>query len=157
MSTIPGYENLTPAQKLDRSLSLPGMHGIVRGRVGNGTAVRLPNGEIDTDFQFTVTDARPTTRAPERVGTTLTLRVPGGCLPLGMCAGVEDAPQVAAGDDIFVFVHDQGILLGGNTATRLVASQSDDVFTVRGNVVYGQGSFAGYTEPANVFLAHFGQ
>src|SRR5437016_5688495 len=100
------------------------------------TAVKVPDGEIATDFQFTVTDVRPTVGAPERVGTTLTLRVPGGCLPGGMCGGAEDAPQVAAGDDLFVFDQDQGSLLGGNTTTRLVASTSANVFTVRGNVVY---------------------
>ena len=37
----PGYEQLSPAQRLDRSLSLPGMQGNVRGIVGPGTVTQL--------------------------------------------------------------------------------------------------------------------
>jgi hypothetical protein len=158
MSVLPGYEQLSPAQMLDRSMSLPGMHGIVRGVVGRGTVTQLSDGETVTDFALTITDARPTAGPPERVGAKLTLRVFGGCMPAAgrtLCAGSPDAPQVATGDDVFVFVRDQGSQLGGNTNSRLVASSSADVLTVRGGLVQGQGEWAGYSEPVDSFLRHF--
>jgi hypothetical protein len=159
IAVLPGYEKLSPAQRLDRALSLPGMHGIVRGTVGPETVTTLPDGEMVMDFAFRITDARPTARPPERVGASLTLRVPGGCMSTGnlrVCATAEDSPQVAAGDDVFVFVRDQGSFYGGSTTTRLVASSSADVFTVRGGLVYGQGAGAGSPEPVDTFLRHFG-
>jgi hypothetical protein len=63
---------------------------------------------------------------------------------------------VAAGDDVFVFVRDQGSQYGGNTTSRVLASTSADVFTVRAGVVYGEDLGVTYSEPVDSFLRHFG-
>lgn len=154
----PGYANLSPAEMLDRAMSLPGMHGVVRGLVGKGTVLQLLPGVNATDFAFTVTDALPNANRPEPLGATLTLRVPGGCVPSSgrtLCGSSPGGPSVVSGEDVFVFVRDQGNLLGGNAASRIVASSSADVLTVRNGVVHGQGAWLSYSEPVESFVRHF--
>ena len=71
----------------------------------------------------------------------------------------EDAPQVSAGEELYVFVQDLSPFdeshWGKDSDSLLVVSDSDDVFEVRGGVVYGQGLNTSLAEPAAVFEQHF--
>ena len=83
----------------------------------------------------------------------MTLRVPSP----GTVAWCGGRPVLAAGDDVYVDVRDQGRMLGGNTPTVLVATSAIDAYTARDGVVYAHGSFAGFAEPVPQFEAHFRQ
>lgn len=158
---VPGFEHLTPDQRLDRTLSLPGTFAVVGGHVGSARSIRVPDmtfpaGTRATEFSFTVTDIYShVTTSPYRTGETISLRVPGGSDSSGTTVA-EDAPVVTPNGDIFVVVRDQGVIVGGNTDRVLVASLQEDVFTVTGaDDVVGQGTFSGLVEPVRSFIAHF--
>ncbi len=158
---LPEYDSLTIPQKLDRSLSLPGIRGLVLGRIGSGKSTLLRPGTGDqaivTDYPFALTGSYGRLGADYRAGLTVTLRVPAGCLN-GLCGSVEAAPSVRSGEDVYVFVRDQGDVWGRNSATLLIVSSVFDVFeVVNGQIVRGQGPWSSFVEPVQVFERHFGR
>jgi hypothetical protein len=155
-AVLPGYTNLTVAQKLDRAMKLSGMHGVLRGIVGSSTTLQVQNQDIVTDYHFVVTDARPMAAPPALIGQAIALRVQGGCIGR-LCSGSSSrGPQIATGEDIVLFVRDQGTLYGGNTSTRIVLSSAYDVFIVRNGIATGEADWSSYSEPITNFLHHFG-
>jgi hypothetical protein len=88
-----------------------------------------------------------------RIGSTNTLRTPGGSKGAPSVL-YEDGPTVTPGQDVYVILRDQGQSLGRNSWLTVVASDSDDVFTVQNGAVYGQGGFRQLVEPAATFEAH---
>lgn len=157
---LPGFANLSPDQLLDRSLTLPGMRGIVRGHVEatismhNLTIPASDQQNLVTDFAFLVEAYYGHGSPPYPLGSTISLRVPGGAIG-NIISVTENAPTVTPGMEIFVFVRDQGTVAGGNTSTVLVASSTADVLRVVGDKVVGQGSFAAVAESLPQFLTHF--
>lgn len=160
----PWAQGLTPDQLLDRSLSQPGVHGVVRGVVGSPSTEVLPNPDrsqgnlLTTEFPFTIQALLGPEPSPYHAGETVTLRIPGGQIGnRGM--SVEDAPQVKAGESVYVYVTDKPPFFaqqwGSNTSTMLVAISDDDVFVIRNGFVYGQGAFARLAEPVSTFQRHF--
>jgi hypothetical protein len=79
----------------------------------------------------------------------ITLRVP---TDRQECGG---RPALAAGDEVYAVVRDQGGMAGGNTPSVLVVTAATDVFTVRAGRVIGQGLFAGFAETVPEFEALF--
>ncbi|GEM_PF-4027062 len=158
-TTLPQITALTVDQRLDRDLSWPYVHGVLRGVTGSPTVRTLarPNerfGEVVTDFPFAASAAYSHGTSPYPTATTITLRVPGGSTA-SIVTRVEGAPTVAANEELFVFVRDQGAVAGGNTKTVLVVSSEGDVFQVRGGIVHGQGALSAFSEPLAVFQQHF--
>jgi hypothetical protein len=136
--------NLTPDQLLDRSLSDPATHGVMRGVTGAPKAVELPNpghqpdSVIATDFPFTVQAFFGREASPYAIGSTIALRIPGGAAGnIRMTA--EDAPQIQAGEHLYVFVRDLGPLFEGlwgrNSSNLLVANTADDVYSLSTGLV----------------------
>lgn len=156
--------SLSPDQALDLKISQAGVHGIVHGTVGAASAVSLPNPDssrsnlVATNFPFQVRASLGTGPAPFATGTTITLRIPGGTLGT-QSTQAEDAPQVASGDELYVFVRDVAPYFatrwGQNTGNLLVVVNADDVFQVRGGIVHGEGTNAALAEPVAVFEQHF--
>lgn len=156
---LPGYQNLTTDQKLDRALSLPGMRGIVRGATASPTVHAVPekgfpSGEIVTDYPFRVRGFIGSLPSPFAIGATISLRVPGGSIA-GVTSTEEGSPLVAPGEELYVFVRDQGSIAGGNTSAILVASSTYDVFEVRNGIVHGEGDWARFSETRSAFERHF--
>lgn len=158
--TVPGYQGLTADQKLDRALSLPGMHAVIAGHTGSPTTHTIPDSHgykgttVVTDFPFTVTRVITRGRSAYAVGEVVTLRMQGGSAD-GLTMSVDDSPSVPAKSDVFVFDRDQGIIAGGSSNSVLVVSNPADVFTVRGTTVVGQGPFVNVAEPLDRFVSHF--
>jgi hypothetical protein len=163
---LPGYAGLSIDQILDRSMSLPGMKGVVLG------AVSAPNvhvidqsstirGLAVTDFVFTVSGFVGRGPTPYVVGSQIVLRIPGGEYSDGtgtkVAVTAENAPIVSAGNTYFIAVRDQGTWLGGNTKTILLATDPSDVFPVVGATVKGEGPWSTFAEPITSFEAHFRQ
>jgi len=157
----PTVNGLTIDQKIDRSLTLPGIKGVLRGAVtGDPTTHTVPKGGGSrftwtvVDFPFRVTAFLGPVEAPYPIGVAITLRI----VDLSEDVNAGQSGQtfgVAAGDDLFVYVRNQGVIGGGNTGTILVASQAYDVFTLRNGVVYGKGEWASFAEPLATFEKHF--
>jgi len=156
---------LTRDQVLDRSLSAPGVRGIVRGVVGSATVVRLPdpdsvkNDLLATNFSFQVESFLGKGPSPYPPGARITLRVPGGTLG-GQTFVEEDGPRVHPGQELYVFVIDLAPVYttrwGQNSNSVLVAVDNGDVFEVVNGVVRGQGLNANLAEPVATFESHFG-
>lgn len=152
----PGYYNATIQRKLDQAMSIPGMHGVVRGTVGSGRTFQIPSRDIVTDYEFTVTDARPSARPPYRLGLKMSIRVQGGCIGQ-LCGGSSSpGPNISTGDELVAFVRDQGTIYGGNSQDRLILSSPYDVFVIRNGLARGQGEWTGYTEPVGSLMQRFG-
>jgi hypothetical protein len=156
----PKVAGLSKDQVLQQLIAPPQVRGFVWGVLGESSkvvAITLPGDQrasLFTDYPLRVLNFVGPGQAPYLVGSTITVRVPGGTTSSERVT-FEDAPQVAAGDTVFVLDRDQGQLGGGNTATVLVASRGSDVFELRNGYVVGQGDFSGLSEPLAVFLAHF--
>jgi hypothetical protein len=138
---------------LDRALRLPGMHGVLRGVVGQSTVLQLSNRDIVTDYLFTVTGARPLIGPPAAIGQTRVLRVQGGCIGT-LCSGPSSL-SIATGEEIAIFVRDQGTQYGGNTPNRIVLSSPYDVFIVRGGIATGEADWSNYSESIDNLLQRF--
>ncbi len=155
-----GYEKLATAQKLDRAQTLPGVRGVVEGVVGipvsHWVAWRssgMPS-DLVTDFPLKVLQYIGSGPDPYNLGSQITLRIPGG--QIGRTTQVwEGTPEVRPGAHVFVFLRDQGVVVGGNAATVLVASSTGDVLEVRNGLVVGQGESANFREPIDQFRRHF--
>lgn len=158
----PSYKSLTPGQKLDRALSIPGYHGVAEGVVTGSAASRSlstlvsqqhPTGphSIVTDYTFTV-QAFYGGRSPFPLGSTVRLEVPGGTGPDGTREVVEGAPSFTVGQHIFVFVADNapGSGVSGDAGTIGVTDAS--LYAV---VINGFAMWEGYTEDVNTFKHHF--
>lgn len=155
---VSSYRALTVDQKLDRALSLPGIRGLGQGRVGapvshvlqtsSGPAVTV------TDYPMIVVDWLGPTPAPYSVGATITLRIPGGTVG-NLRMTVDGAPIVQSGEEVFVFVRNQGTIAGGSGPTTLVASDGTDVFQMVSGRVKGQGRYKGLVESLSSFKRHF--
>jgi hypothetical protein len=154
----PSYSGLTVAQQLDRALAVPGIVGLVEGTVGvpitHVVSDSIGPTVVMTDFRFAVAGFLGHSESPYATGSTIVLRVPGG-ISGKLVTIVEGAPTVGAGDHLFVFVRNQGMIGGGNTSTRLVASNTADVFVVIAGKVHGQGTWATLSEPIAAFKLHF--
>lgn len=160
LSVVSGFGGLNPDQRLDKSLALPGMKGVLLGNIGAAESVqpvtdpaRPEHQALVTDHTFTIERYFGHQPAPYSVGTTITLRVPGGFLN-NVTEVVDDAPSITPGE-AFVFVRDQGSIAGGNTATVIVAASTADVFEVSSGAVLGQGYFSHFSEPVAAFIGHF--
>lgn len=95
----PSLVSLTPDQTLDRSLSLPGIRGVLRGRIGLTPTVyylsaqaSANGGTIVTDFPLLVEGFYGHGTSPYAHGLTITLRIPGGTLN-GTTLQVEGGPS----------------------------------------------------------------
>ena len=161
---IPGYQNLTEDQILDRSMSVGGMRGMVRGSTGAAVAHLIhdrlhPSGIVVTDYPFLVQAFYGRGSAPYALGTSIVLRIPGGTVPDASGrpeqTTVEDAPSLAMAAEYFVAVRDQGEQLGGSSASVLVATDVSDVYPVHDGSVTGEGSLASWSESIDRFVAHF--
>lgn len=157
----PTAKALTIPQKMERSITQPGIKGVLRGIVtGNpttGTVPKSSDGQFTwnvVDFPFSVKGFLGPVATPYAIGVPITLRIvdfaedvsPG---QRGQTFGVK------TGDELFVYVRDQGVIGGGNTGTVLVASQPYDILTLRNGIVYGNGAWASYAEPLATFEKHF--
>ncbi len=158
----PTYKNLTPGQKLDRALSIPGYHGVAEGVVtGAGTSRSLsalasdqhPSGlhAVVTDYAFTVKGFYGG-HSPFATGSTVQLEVPGGTAADGSREVVEGAPSFTVGEHIFVFVADNPPHSGvsGDPGTIGVTASS-----FYAQVLNGFAIWEGYTEDVNTFAHHF--
>lgn len=87
---------------------------------------------------------------PDRRGTTVSLRVPGGTLDNGTDT-VSGMPEVSVGGDYYAWVRDQGVIAGGNTDSVIFATVTADLHEVNDGIVYGPE----YAEPIAQFEAHF--
>lgn len=157
----PAYEALTFDEKLDRAFSSPSFHGLLHGVTGEPTVHPLDEenprqGTNVTDFPFDVRDLVGAPNSPYPLGGTITLRVPGGCTA-ALVTEVRGAPELTPGEELFVDITDHGSLFGGNSDTVLLAFPASDVFKVRDGLVYGQGSWAAFSEPMSTFEHHFGR
>jgi len=117
----PAVANASPAQKLDRSLSYPGMRGMVFGVVldeGRG----VTQGEATyTDYRFKVEAAFASAHATYSVGSIITVQAPGGVGRDGTTSVVEGAPAFRRGGEYYLWVQDQPRtgLAGGSAAGLL--------------------------------------
>lgn len=158
-SIRPDYAGLSVDQQLDRSLTLPGIHGVLRGTTSSPIARTLSItsdgfSQIVTEFPFKVVGFLGPGTSPYPVGTTITLRIPGGTVG-NIRSIVEDVPSIRPNADIFVFVRDHGTYLGGNTGVILIATDDTDLFTVRNGIVSGQGKWKQLSESLAAFEKHF--
>jgi len=163
-----GVATLTVAERLGRSAAQPGVRGLVRGTTGvpsvSTPAARDRGGSPAQDFPFTVAAFLGAGQPPYAVGSTIAVRIPvtsgvvstasAGTPALHFSISDVYPPSIAPRQDLYVFVRDQGQYLGGNAPDRVVASSPTDVFTVEGDVVRGQGQWAGYAEPRAAFERH---
>lgn len=158
----PTYKNLTPGQKLDRALSLPGYHGVAEGVVASAGKSRSlsapasdqhPSGPhaVVTDYAFTVQGFYGG-HSPFATGNTVQLEVPGGTAADGSREVVEGAPSFTVGEHIFVFVTDTPPQTGvsGDPGTIGVTASS-----FYAQVLNGFAIWEGYTEDVNTFRHHF--
>lgn len=161
---VPDPLGLTIDQRLDRSLSYPGVRGVLRGVVGAPVARNLPDPNhpqlslVATEFPLVVRAVFSHGAFPYGVGKTITLRVPGGAT--GKTAmSVEDAPHVTPGEEVYVYVQDPSPFdasrWGDNSDHLVVAAQDTEIFTIHRGVVQGEGPLAGLAEPVAVFERHF--
>ncbi len=155
----PQIASLSVDQRLDRDLSLPDVHGVLRGTTGVPIVRSVQQGHTSTtvlvtDYPFVVKKLFAHATLPYAIGDSIFLRVPGGSLG-GRVTEMEGAPKVAALQDLFVFVRDQGEVAGGNNETTVVLSGVGGVFTVVGDLVRGQGQLAGFSESVPMFEQHF--
>jgi hypothetical protein len=160
---LPGYANLTSAQKLDRALTLPGSRGVAEGVVIAPAISRTlstlmsaahPNGgnAIVTDYLFRVDGYYGLTTPLYPVGSTVRLEVPGGTVD-GVHEVVGGAPALSVGEHVFVFVDERppgGTELSGDAGTIGVPNES---FIAR--VVNGFALWDGHVEDLNSFRRHF--
>jgi hypothetical protein len=153
----PSVAALSPDQKLDRSLSLPGMKGVLQGTVGKALSVRsLPGGSIVTISDFSVektfgfaSGADPAVAAGQHVSVA----VLGGHLG-SQTTDAEDAPTIRTGDHLLVF--DQagagGQLFAELGTAVIVLADRSAVARINPD---GSVSWEGITEPAASFTQHF--
>jgi hypothetical protein len=146
---------LTIDQRLDRSLSVPGVLGILRGTTGTPRISTIAaagpfQGAIVTDYPFTIAGGFGSALTKYPVGTVVSLRVLGGTIG-DQTSVVSNSPKVSAGKEYYVWVRDQGVIAGGNTSSVIVVSTPYSVHEIRDGVVYG----VGYSEPLATFEQHF--
>jgi len=153
----PSIAALSPDQKLDRSLSLAGMRGVLQGTIGKMLSVRtLTGGPVVTLDGFTVekpfgfaSNAAPSYTA----GQHISLAVLGGHAS-SQSTTAEDAPAVQNGDHLLIF--DQAGA-GGQIFAQLgnaVIVLADRSAVARINPD-GSVTWKGFTEPAASFTQHF--
>jgi len=155
--------SLTNDQVLSKLVGPPFVLGFVKGViVGQGVSAavqRTPQTRpvTYTDFPLKVIAFVGPEASPYAIGSTITLRVPGGTS--GDTVYVDDAaPTVTNGQVVYVLDRNQGDIGGGNTPDRLVASLAgQDVFYDNAGTVSGQGRFdrSRWSESEAAFEAHF--
>jgi hypothetical protein len=157
----PTVKALSIDQQLDRSSTLPWVKGVLRGVVtGQPTTQTVPQTSYPT-LSWTVTDFPLSVKgflgpaiSPYPISVTITLRI------VDLTEDVDTGQPgqtfgVATGDELFVYVRDQGEVGGGNRGTILVASSRVDTLTLRNGVVYGHGAWKSLAEPLATFEKHF--
>jgi len=153
----PSVAALSPDQKLDRSLSLSGMKGVLQGTVGKTLSVRtLTGGPIVTLDDFTVEKTfgfAPGAAPAVTAGQHVSLAVPGGRLG-SQTTTAEDAPTIHAGDHLLVF--DQagagGQLFAALGGAVIVLADRSAIARINPD---GSVTWEGFTEPATSFTQHF--
>jgi hypothetical protein len=153
----PSVAGLSPDQKLDRALSLPGMKGVLQGTVGKTLSVRtLTGGPIVTIDDFTVEKTfgfTPGAAPAITAGQHVALAVAGGHVG-SQTTHAEDAPTFQAGDHLLVF--DQagagGQLFAELGSAVIVLADRSAVARMNPN---GSITWEGFTEPAASFTQHF--
>lgn len=156
----PTVKALSITQQLERSITLPYIKGLLRGVVGSPTShtvtdVTEPrmNWHV-TDYPFRVTAFLGSAASPYPISTTITLRLVD-LSDDGSTGQSNLTSQIKSGDELFVYVRDQGMIGNGNTGTTLVASSLVDFLTLRNGTVYGHGQWASLAEPLATFEKHF--
>lgn len=157
----PKVKALTIDQQLDRSSTLPWVKGVLRGVVtGQPTTHTIPQVSYPTlkwtvtDFPFSVKGFLGSVAAPYPISVPITLRI------VDLTEDVDSGQTgqtfgVTSGDELFVYVRDQGEVGGGNRGTILVATSPVDILTLRNGVVYGRGAWKSLAEPLATFEKHF--
>lgn len=154
----PSVAALSPDARLDRSLSLPGMRGVLEGTVGATTAVKtLSGGAVVSLTDLLITDRlgfATGDSATYLLGQHAQLAVPGGATP-GSMTTVEDAPTLHRGDHVFIFVQTHA---GGQrfaTVPAAVIVLADKSATATLNTNNNTVTWQNLTEPATAFEQHF--
>lgn len=153
----PSVAALNPDAKLDRSLSLPGMRGVLRGVVGTQTTQQvLPSGVNVTLSDFTVDSGYGFAPAAPAYtsGQHIQIAIPGGDLA-GSTTTVEDAPTLRAGQQVFIFVQSNagGQLFSGLPAVAVLLRDKSSVATV--DSTRGIVHWEDLTEATSTFTQHF--
>ena len=152
----PSVAALSPDQKLDRSLSLPGMRGVLLGTVGAALPTRaLTGGAVVTISDFTVEATYGFAGAASNytAGQHISLAVPGGRAG-NHITSAEDAPVIHPGDHLFLFDQTGA---GGTAYAQLgsaVIVLADRSAVARLNPDHSI-TWEGFTEPAATFTQHF--
>lgn len=153
----PSVAALSPDQKLDRSLSLAGMRGVLQGTIGKTLSVRtLTSGPVVTLHDFTVEKTfgfAPSGAPSYPAGQHVSLATVGGHVG-SQSTTAEDAPAVQNGDHLLIF--DQAGA-GGQIFAQLgnaVIVLADRSAVARLNPD-GSVTWEGFTEPAATFTQHF--
>jgi len=147
----------SPDAKLDRSLSLPGMRGVLRGVVGRQTSLQmLPSGVSVTLSDFIVDSSYGFAAAAPAYtsGQHIQIAVPGGDLA-GRTTTVEDAPTLHAGEQVFIFVQGNagGQLFDGLPAATVLLRDKSSLATVDSTT--DAVHWEDLTEPTSTFTRHF--
>lgn len=155
----PEFARLSIPEKLDRAAANPAFRGVVHGVTGAPRTTTAPSSharfpDIYTDHPFLVRSFEGRWASPYQVGSTIALRTEGGTCG-EIAQEFSDSTQVPADRELFVFIRDQGTRGGGNTSTTLVVTDDSDFFEIRGDRVYGQGEWASFSEPIELFRSRF--
>lgn len=157
------FAQLTPDQKLDHVLSLPGIQGFVHGVTGAPRVNSIQLGGPSsmsfnvTDVPFTISGFVGRDPSPYAIGAKITVRFPGGTSGT-LQSQAEDAPTPpAAGQELYVAVRNHGASnpLGTDSSTLLLAPDASDFFLVQGGLVHGNDAYVTLAEPPLVFEQHF--
>lgn len=140
----PENRGAAPTELLARSLSYPGMRGVVEGVVsGDGRMEEVPKNHRTTlitvfEFEVIATHGAPAPLYPP--GQTIQLIVGGGELD-GRRVEWDGTPEVSAGEHLLVWVGDEGDTPAGQTTdARLVVLSADSVARVVGATVEWSGA-----------------
>lgn len=151
---LPGQTDLSPEERLRRSLSQPGQYGAARGVVRSTPTTSLANPQdpdsIITTWDFEITSVHGA-RGRLFDGRVVPLVVPGGEFA-GRRVDFEAAPTFRRGQEVVVFVQRADMrdtAAGQSTSQRLVVVDSANVAEVTGEQV----TWIGHTMDVSSFLA----
>lgn len=151
---LPGQADLTPAERLRRSLSQPGQYGAARGVVQSAAKTSLANPQ-DADSIITTWDFEITSVHGAR-GRLFDRRVVPLVVPGGEFAGrrvdFEGAPSFREGQEVVIFVQRADMrdtAAGRSTSQQLVVVDSANV----AEIINEQVTWLGYTTSVSSFLS----
>lgn len=158
---LPSSTTAPGAQRLSVAFDVPGTQGAALMLLGSAEP-KIISTEIRpepvVEFSISVLDVFADEDAVVDLRELTVLRVPTD-------ESYPDAPVLRPGDVVFAIYRDQGLLAGGNSKTRVVASTEADIVRVLGSGVTGpvevgdldnaQATWLGYTEPFDAMRARF--